>query len=451
MMNQEFFGTTPPKKLFMKLAIPGLFSMLFSSLYMMADGMFVGKMIGRKALAAINLVFPIIMIVFAVGDMIAAGASVKIGMKLGEKKEDEASRIFSMALLLMLVIDGLFMIASLFFAKDLIFILIKDKELATLAYQFAYVFILAFPFIAPFFALDNYLRLCGKATLSMWVNIAVSLLNIVLDALLIGYFKLGIETAAWASVLSMLIGTLIFLYPFIMKKVALRFTKPKVDVKEFLYVIYNGSSVFLGNISGSIMAIITNGFLLYYGGPVAVAAFSVVTYIDALMLPILSGMVDSILPVISYSYGAKDYRRITQFFHLTCRVGFVLSIVTLLIMVMFPDFLVGLFSSTSEGDLIQMGKIALLLSAPSYLVNWYSLTVGSFLTGIEKATASIVVMLVESVLLPLFLMVVLTKFMGVYGLFLVPSVGGLGAAVIAWMTWRRCVKKEFNSFRFGVK
>ena len=85
-MNQEFFGTTPPKKLFMKLAIPGLFSMLFSSLYMMADGMFVGKMIGGKALATINLVFPIIMIVFAVGDMIAAGASVKIGMKLGEKK-----------------------------------------------------------------------------------------------------------------------------------------------------------------------------------------------------------------------------------------------------------------------------------------------------------------------------------------------------------------------------
>ena len=120
-------------------------------------------------------------------------------------------------------------------------------------------------------------------------------------------------------------------------------------------------------------------------------------------------------------------------------------------MLMFPDFLVGLFSSKSEVDLIQMGKIALLLSAPSYLVNWYSLTVGSFLTGIEKATASIVVMLVESVLLPLFLMVVLTKFMGVYGLFLVPSVGGLGAAVIAWMTWRRCVKKEFNSFRFGVK
>ena len=76
------------KKLFIKLAISSLVSMLFSSIYMMADGMFVGKVIGSKALAAINLVFPIIMIVFAVGDMIAAGASVKIGIKLGEKMKN---------------------------------------------------------------------------------------------------------------------------------------------------------------------------------------------------------------------------------------------------------------------------------------------------------------------------------------------------------------------------
>ena len=88
MMNQELFGRTPPKKLLAKRAIPSLVSMLFSSIYMMADGMFVGKVIGSKALAAINLVFPIIMIVFAVGDMIAAGASVKIGIKLGEKNEE---------------------------------------------------------------------------------------------------------------------------------------------------------------------------------------------------------------------------------------------------------------------------------------------------------------------------------------------------------------------------
>lgn len=442
-MNQELFGITPPKKLFAKLAIPSLVSMLFSSIYMMADGIFVGKIIGSKALAAINLVFPIIMIVFAIGDMIASGASVKIGIKLGEKKEEEASNIFSVASLLMLVIDSILMILSLVFVKDIIFILIKDKQLADLSYKFAYVFILALPIIAPFFALDNYLRLCGKAKMSMWINIVVSVLNIILDAILIGYFKLGIEYAALASVLSMSIGTIIFLYPFITKKVSLRFIKPKINIKEVLYIMYNGSSEFFSNISGSIISIITNGFLLYYGGPVGVAAFSIVMYIDTLISPLLFGMIDSMQPVISYNYGAKNYERITTFFKITCVVGFTISIVTIIIMFAIPDFLVGLFSSKSDIDIIHMGKIALLLSAPSYIFNWFTMIVGSFLTGLEKATASIVVMLVESVILPLVLIVVLTKIIGVYGIFLAPSIGGVISVAIAFILWRKCVKEEF--------
>ena len=446
-MNQELFGTTPPKKLFIKLAIPSLVSMLFSSIYMMAYGMFVEKIIGSKALAAINLVFPIIMIVFAVGDMIAAGASVKMGIKLGEKKEDEASNIFTVAILLMLIINSIFMILSLIFAKDVVFSLIKDKQLAELSYRFAYVFILTLPIIAPFFALDNYLRLCGKANMSMWVNIIVSVLNIILDAILIGYFKLGIEYAALSSVLSMFVGALISLYPFIMRKVSLRFVKPKVDIKEILYIVYNGSSEFLSNISGSIMAIITNSFLLYYGGSTGVAAYSIVMYIDALISPILFGMIDSILPVISYNYGAKNFKRISEFLKIVCITGCSISIVTVVIIVALPDFLVGLFSSASDVDVVNMSKTALLLSAPSYLFGWFTMTVGCFLTGLEKATESIVVMFVESVVLPLILLVVLTKVIGVYGVFIVPSISGLVATAIAFVLWRKYVKEEFqNSF-----
>ena len=443
-MNQELFGVAPPKKLFVKLAVPSLVSMLFSSIYMMADGMFVGKIIGSKALAAINLVFPIIMIVFAVGDMIAAGASVKIGIKLGEKKDKDASNIFSVALLLTFIINIIFMILSLFFAKDIIFILIKDKSLASLSYKFAYPFILGLPIIAPFFVLDNYLRICGKVNMSMWVNIAVSVLNIILDAVLIGYFKLGIEYAAIASALSMAFGAIIFLYPFIMKKVVLRFTKPKINMKEIAQILYNGSSDFLGNISGSIISIITNAVLLHYGGPVAVAAYSIIMYIDSLLSPLLFGMVGSIEPVISYNYGAKNYERITEFFKITCVVSLAISAITTIIMFVFPDFLVGLFSSKSDIEIIQMSKIALLLSAPSYLFSWFSMTVGCFLTGFEKATESMIIMLAESVVLPLVLIVILTKLMGVYGIFLIPTIGGIVSTIIGLVLWKKCVKEEFQ-------
>ena len=444
-MNQEQFGTMEPKKLFVKLAIPSLISMLFSSLYMMADGIFVGKIIGSKALAAINLVFPIIMILFAVGDMIASGASVKIGIKLGEKNEKEASEIFSVALLFIFILNIIFAIIGLIFTKDIIFILIKDKELANLAYKFAYVFILFLPIIAPFFAIDNYLRICGKANMSMWINIGVSVLNIILDAIFIGYLKLGIEYAALASSLSMSIGTLILIYPFITKKVVLRFTKPKIKIKEMLGIIYNGSSQFFSNISGSIMAIIMNSFLLHYGGAVGVAAYSIVMYIESLIIPMLFGMIDAVQPVFSYNYGAKNNKRIMTFFKITCTVALSISIVTMIIIFVFPDFLVRMFSSESDIAVIDMAKKALLLYAPSYLFTWFIMTVSGVLTGLEKATESIVLMSAESIILPLFSTLVLTQLIGVYGIFITPTISGAVSIVVSIILWRKCIKSEIEN------
>ena len=444
-MNQEQFGTMEPKKLFLKLAIPSLISMLFSSLYMMADGIFVGKIIGSKALAAINLVFPIIMILFAVGDMVASGASVKIGIKLGEKNEKEASEIFSVALLFIFILNIIFAIIGLIFTKDIIFILIKDKELANLAYKFAYVFILFLPIIAPFFAIDNYLRICGKANMSMWINIGVSVLNIILDAIFIGYLKLGIEYAALASSLSMSIGTLILIYPFITKKVALKFTKPKIKIKEMLGIIYNGSSQFFSNISGSIMAIIMNSFLLYYGGAVGVAAYSIVMYIESLIVPMLFGMIDAVQPVFSYNYGAKNNKRIMTFFKITCTVALSISIVTMIIIFVFPDFLVRMFSSESDIAVTDMAKKALLLYAPSYLFTWFIMTVSGVLTGLEKATESIVLMSAESIILPLFSTLVLTQLIGVYGIFITPTISGAVSIVVSIILWRKCIKSEIEN------
>lgn len=444
-MNQEQFGTMEPKKLFLKLAIPSLISMLFSSLYMMADGIFVGKIIGSKALAAINLVFPIIMILFAVGDMVASGASVKIGIKLGEKNEKEASEIFSVALLFIFILNIIFAIIGLIFTKDIIFILIKDKELANLAYKFAYVFILFLPIIAPFFAIDNYLRICGKANMSMWINIGVSVLNIILDAIFIGYLKLGIEYAALASSLSMSIGTLILIYPFITKKVVLRFTKPKIKIKEMLGIIYNGSSQFFSNISGSIMAIIMNSFLLHYGGAVGVAAYSIVMYIESLIVPMLFGMIDAVQPVFSYNYGAKNNKRIMTFFKITCTVALSISIVTMIIIFVFPDFLVRMFSSESDIAVIDMAKKALLLYAPSYLFTWFIMTVSGVLTGLEKATESIVLMSAESIILPLFSTLVLTQLIGVYGIFITPTISGAVSIVVSIILWRKCIKSEIEN------
>lgn len=444
-MDHENFETTPPKRLFIKLAVPSLISMLFSSLYMVVDGMFVGKLLGGTALAAINLVFPIIMIIFALGDMIASGTAVKIGIHLGEKKTNKASEYFTFSLIMLFILDSIIMTISLFFVKDIIYMLIKDSNLAEQSYKYAYVFILFLPLIAPFFAIDNYLRVCGKAKLSMWVNISVSILNIILDAFLIGYLKLGIEYAALASALSMLLGMLLSLYPFLKGNAVLRFTKPHITAKDMLEIIYNGSSEFFSNISGSIMSIVINGFLLYLGGAVGVAAYSIITYIECLVTPLIFAIIDCVQPVISYNYGAKNKKRIFTFFKITCTTAFIISIITLAIILLFPDFLVGLFAAQSDLAVIKMAKSALLLYAPSYLFTWFTMAMSGFLTALEKATFSIVLMLVDSVILPLLLIIVLTPFMNVYGIFIIPTLTSVISALIAFLILKKVYTVEFRN------
>ena len=106
-MEHKMFSTLSPLRLFFCCALPSMAGMAISSLYMVADGIFVGKFIGSNALAAINLVMPVIMISFALSDMIAVGSSVQISIRLGQGKEREACTVFSFSSLFIVAISCL--------------------------------------------------------------------------------------------------------------------------------------------------------------------------------------------------------------------------------------------------------------------------------------------------------------------------------------------------------
>ncbi|MEG1028028.1 MAG: MATE family efflux transporter, partial [Oscillospiraceae bacterium] len=180
-MTETQFATLPVKKVFFRLTIPSVLSMIFSSIYMMADGIFVGRFIGEHALAAVNLVMPIMMILLALSNMIAVGSSVKVSTALGENNIEKARHLFSASVIMVVGLGVVFSVLGFIFLKPLIFSLIKDNMLAEMAYRYARVITFGFPFIMPLFAMDNFLRVCGKSKYSMWVNIIVSILNVILD------------------------------------------------------------------------------------------------------------------------------------------------------------------------------------------------------------------------------------------------------------------------------
>ncbi|MEG1585175.1 MAG: MATE family efflux transporter, partial [Anaerovorax sp.] len=185
--QQHIFETLSPTRLFFKCAIPSMMSMMFMSIYTMVDGIFVGRFIGENALVAVNLVMPLIMISFALSDMIAVGSSVQIAIKLGEKKQQEAGGILSLCTLLILIISVFIGFAAFFFAGPAVEMMGATKEVSKLALDYTRVFALFSPLIMLSFALDNYLRICGKVNYSLIVNVLMGLCNIFLDWLFMAH------------------------------------------------------------------------------------------------------------------------------------------------------------------------------------------------------------------------------------------------------------------------
>ena len=227
MDHNTLFAKTPPGRLFFIAAVPGAIGMLASALYQLIDGILVGQVLGEAAFAAINLAMPFVIINFALADLIGVGSSVPISVRLGQGEEKAANNIFTCACL-MIVGTGALIGAVLFFAAPLLFQLLgAEGELAALAVQYLRVYALLSPLTTIIFASDNYLRICGKIRMSMWLNILMSILTAVLEFFLLVVLKLGIWAAALASSLGMIACVAIALYPFARGKLQLRFCRPR--------------------------------------------------------------------------------------------------------------------------------------------------------------------------------------------------------------------------------
>ncbi|MEG1566425.1 MAG: MATE family efflux transporter [Anaerovoracaceae bacterium] len=440
-MKEQQFVTLPIKKVFINLALPNVLSMVFSSIYMMADGIFVGRFIGEHALAAVNLIMPVMMIVFALPNMIAVGSSVKVSIAMGEGKNEKARRLFSASVLMVIGLGISLSVLGLIFVKPIISLFIKDAVLAEMAYGYIRIFGICLPFIMPLFAMDNFLRVCGKAKYSMWLNIIVSVLNIGLDWLFIARLGLGIEYSALASVMSMFIGVIFSFTPFFTKKITLHFARPQISISETIGIIYNGASEFFSSVAGSLMATVVNVFLLTLGGALAVASYGIVMYIDTLLIGILYGVLDSVQPVVSYNLGAKEVKRTLSFFKISCVSTAALSGICMLVIMMFPEVLASIFTKEHNAEIIDMTVIALLLYAPSYLFTWFNMVTSTFLTAMDKPKESMIIMTFHTIVFPIISLIGLTFFMGVYGVFLAETMAGALTFVVAFFIWRKMAKR----------
>ena len=448
-MDSEIFEKLPPTRLFFRLAIPSMITMAFASLYQIADGLFVGRFIGEDALAAINLIMPIIMIVFGFSNLIATGASVRISVLLGEKKREEASTVFSFTLKIIFLLSCVLGILGYIFAQPFVRLLAPGATEQAIAYGITYTRVYAAfaPLMLISHATDNYLRACGKERLSMWLSIGTQAFNIVLDIILIVFLGKGIWAAAFTSCLAMSLSSVIALLLFRKKRMDLYYVKGKLKKDVFFRILANGSSEFFSSISMSVMSIVFNFFLLRYGGTTAVAAFSVIMYVDSFVGMFLFGMADALQPAVSYCYGSGRMDRVKAIFRRILLGAVMLSAASLLFMMFAGQYVAPLFVKPEDTELLAVSIIGMKLFSLSYLTGWVDMCFSSYFTALERPARSMLTSFFGTLVFPIGALFAMTPFLEMEGVWLSSLVSCTASAMFTFILYltMKDHKKEIST------
>ncbi|MDD2956368.1 MAG: MATE family efflux transporter [Oscillospiraceae bacterium] len=349
---------TPVPKLIGRLAAPTMVSMMITSIYNMADTFFVGKL-GTSATGAVGVVFSLMAIIQAVGFTFGMGAGSCISRLLGQRKEEEASRMLSTAFFSAAAAGLLLTAAGLTFLDPLMRLLGATETILPFARDYARYILLGAPYMCATFVMNNCLRSEGQAFLSMMGIAGGGLLNCLLDPLFIFGFDMGISGAAIATILSQLVSFFILLSHFLTGRASTRLRPRYFTFRWHVYkeILRIGAPTFfrqgLSSISSVLLNTIAGGF-----GDAAIAAMSIVTKVSMFVYSALLGFGQGFQPVSGYNWGARRYDRLWEAYWFCVKVALAgLSILGAVGFLLAPQ-VIAAFSKESE-EVVRIGAYAL--------------------------------------------------------------------------------------------
>ncbi len=358
-MNKQL-GIEINIKSLLRFTAPGILLMIFLSSYIMVDGIFISNFVGTDGMAAINIVYPMINIITAIGVMFGTGGSALCGINIGKGKLCEARQDFTFLNILGLIIGVVFAFVIILFIKPIIFGLGGTEKIYSLCYDYLVISM----YFAPFFILQytyQYLLItAGEPKYAMFSTIIGGTINIALDYLLIVDFDMGMLGAALATGIGSLFAALFGFGCFVFsKKLALRYNRPRQRVKSFfkqrlkqtVSACVNGSSEMVINLASGIRTFAFNIIALKLAGEDGIASIAAILYIQYILNAINAGYISAAAPLISYNYGAKRENEIKKIFRYS--IGFVfISSITIACFAFFGANILSLVFFGSEVDAV---------------------------------------------------------------------------------------------------
>jgi len=317
-----------PKKAIIKLSVPMIFAMTIQTLYNLIDALWVSGL-GPDALASVGFVFPFFFMALAISTGLGIGGGSAISRRIGAKDKDGADSVAAHSILISLIIAIVFTIIFLVFAYD-IFVLLGAGKTAATATLYARIIALGTAVVFFSFVANAILRAEGDAKRAMFAMALGGILNIILDPIFIYSFGLGVPGAAWATVLSMSVTSMLLFYWLFLKKdtyVTFHFRGfhfQKNIIKDIFRV---GLPASVQQLSMSIMMLLINVILVSVGGTDGVAVFSAGWRVVTIATLPLLGIATGVVSVTGAAYGSHEYPKLNTAYMYAIKIGFVIELI----------------------------------------------------------------------------------------------------------------------------
>ena len=418
------FGTLNIPRLFTKIFMPTLLGMVSWSLLTVVDGIFVGWGVGSNGIAAINICYPIFLVLTGFALMVGTGASVIASIHLSQNNVKAARINVTQAVWFSTFVVIGAMLFILIAPEQISYMLGASPTLMPLVRD--YMFYLIPSGIMQMWSVVGLfvIRLDGSPKYAMWCNVIPALLNIFFDWLFIFPLGMGVKGAAIASAISTVIGgVMAFVYlvkyarTLKMGSIKMSPTSVVLTCRNVSYQCRIGFSALLGEVTMALLLFVGNLVFMKYLGDAGVGAYGVACYYTPFVFMFGNSIAQSAQPIVSYNYGLGRWDRVRKTLSISVRTAVLSSIFSIVAFTLFPQQLVHLFISESD-PAAQIAIEGLPYFAAGFLFFILNLVAIGFLQSIKKMAPATIFALLRGVvfLFPAFLL--LPEFIGVKGMWL---------------------------------
>lgn len=423
-------GTEKIGKLLTQYAIPAIIAMTASSLYNMADSIFIGQGVGPLAISGLALTFPLMNLAAAFGSLVGVGASTLVSVKLGQKDYEGANKVLGNVLVLNVILGLAFTVIFMFLLDPILYFFGASEQTITYARDYMNIILVGNVVTHMYLGLNAVLRSSGFPRLAMYATLASVVINCILNPIFIFGFGWGIKGSAWATVISQVISLTGQMVHFSRPTQLLHFKKGIYRLKKEIVkgIIYIGMSPFLMNFCSCVIIILINRGLKEHGGDMAIGAYGIVNRIAFLFVMIIMGFNQGMQPIAGYNFGARQYSRVTEVTKLTMMWAVGVATAGFLMCQLFPSAIVRIF--TEYDELINEAVYGLHIVFAVFPIVGFQMVATNFFLSIGMSKKAIFLSLTRQMLFLIPCLLILPPLMGTLGVWISIPIADTTATIV---------------------